>query len=72
MGIGRTLIGIGIALVVAGLLLSYGPRLPFRLGRLPGDIHIQGRNSSFHFPLVTCLLASVLLSAVLWLLRRFR
>jgi hypothetical protein len=69
---GRTLITLGLVLVAAGLFLTYGPRLPFRLGRLPGDIHIEGKNSSFYFPLATCLLLSALLSAVLWLLRRFR
>ena len=70
MGLGRFLIVIGVLLIVAGLALTYGGRLPLRLGRLPGDIAIHGRNSSFYFPLTTCILVSVLLSLVLWILRR--
>jgi len=70
VGIGRTLIIAGVALIVIGLLVSVAGRLPFRLGRLPGDIYIHGKNSSFYFPLTTCLLLSVLFSLVLWLFRR--
>jgi hypothetical protein len=73
MPAGRILIAAGIVLVMIGALVTWGPRLPFRLGRLPGDIHWEGKNgSSFSFPIVTCLLLSVLLSAVMWLLRRMR
>jgi hypothetical protein len=68
--VGRALIIAGLMLVAVGLLVSIGGRLPFRLGRLPGDIYIQGRNSSFYFPLTTCVLVSVLLTVVLWLFRR--
>lgn len=46
-------------------------RLPFRVGKLPGDIEIRGRNSVFYFPLATSLLLSVLLSLGLWLFNRF-
>ena len=67
---GRGLIAIGIALVVLGLLLTFGEKLPIRLGRLPGDIVIRGKNTTFYFPLVTSLLLSVLLSLVMWLLGR--
>jgi len=70
MGLGRMLIAVGLVLVAAGVLIVYGGRLPFRLGRLPGDIYFHGRNSSFYFPLATCLLLSLLLSAVLWILRK--
>lgn len=70
MAIGRTLIAIGLVLVAIGLLFSFGARLPFRLGRLPGDIYIQGKNSSFYFPLATCVLLSVLLSVVMWVARK--
>ncbi len=68
--LGRTLIAIGAILVVVGLLLTLGARLPFRLGRLPGDIVIRGKHSAFYFPLATCVLLSVLLSVVMWLLGR--
>lgn len=67
---GRGLIAIGIVLVVLGLLLTLGERLPIRLGRLPGDIVIRGKNTTFYFPLMTSLLLSVLLSFVMWLLGR--
>jgi hypothetical protein len=68
--LGKLLIALGIVLIAAGLFLTMGARLPFRLGRLPGDIYIQGKNSSFYFPLVTCLLLSAIFSAVVWILRR--
>lgn len=67
-GLGRVLIAIGAALVVVGLLLTLGARLPFRVGRLPGDILIRGMHSVFYLPLMTCLLLSVVLSLALWLL----
>ena len=64
MGIGRTLILLGAAFIVIGLLLPLG------LGRLPGDIEIRGRNSVFYFPVVTCILLSVALSLAMWLFGR--
>jgi len=67
MPLGRLLITVGLILVAAGLVVTYAP---FRLGRLPGDIYIHGKNSSFYFPLTTCILLSVLLSLVMWLLRK--
>jgi len=67
---GRTLITIGIALVVLGVLVTVGAKLPIRWGRLPGDIVIRGKNTTFYFPLVTSLLLSVLLSLVMWLIGR--
>jgi hypothetical protein len=70
MALGRTLIAIGVVLILAGLLLNLGARLPFRLGRLPGDILIRGKHSVFYFPLMTCLLVSLALSLVVWLLGR--
>jgi hypothetical protein len=70
MGLGRWLIAVGILLIVAGLLVNFGGRLPIRLGHLPGDISIQGKHSSFYFPITTCILLSVVLSLVLWILRR--
>jgi hypothetical protein len=70
MGVGRFLIVVGVLLIIAGLAVTYGGRLPLRLGRLPGDIAIHGKNSSFYFPITTCILLSVLVSLVLWILRR--
>jgi hypothetical protein len=59
-------------LAVTGALLYLGPRLPFRLGRLPGDIVHRGEHSTFYFPLATSLLLSVGLSLVLWLIAYLR
>jgi len=70
MAFGRMLIVLGLILVAAGLFFSFGGRLPFRLGRLPGDIFIQGRNLTFYFPLATCILLSILLTLVMWLARK--
>lgn len=68
-GMGRALIITGFILVVAGIIISLAPRIPW-LGRLPGDIYIRKGNFSFSFPLATCLLISALLSFILWLFRR--
>ena len=67
MGIGRTLILAGAALLVLGLLLTVGEKLPIRFGHLPGDIEIRGKNSVFYFPVVTCILLSAVLSLAMWL-----
>lgn len=71
-GLGRSLIILGIVLVVAGALVSFGDRLPIRFGRLPGDIVYRGKNSVFYFPLMTSILLSVILSLVMWLFSRMR
>jgi hypothetical protein len=70
MPLGRLLITLGIVLVAAGLLVTFAGRLPVRLGRLPGDIYIHGKNSSFYFPLTTCIVLSAVISLVLWMLRK--
>jgi len=70
MGIGRLLIAAGVFLVVLGLLFTLGDKLPLRIGRLPGDIYVHGKHAIFYFPIVTCLIISVVLSLVLWLFRR--
>jgi hypothetical protein len=61
--IGRIVLLIGVLLVVVGGLSVLGVRLP--IGRLPGDIAIEGKNGAFYFPLTTMILASVILT-VLW------
>ena len=70
MSFGRTLILIGLAVVLLGVIISLGEKLPIRFGRLPGDIVVRGKHSVFYFPLVTCLLLSVILSLILWLFGR--
>jgi hypothetical protein len=67
-GMRRILIGLGIALLVAGLLWPWLAKLG--LGRLPGDIRIERDGFSFYFPLVTGLLISAVISLILWFLRR--
>ena len=67
---GRTLIVIGAVIMAVGLLVTLGGRLPFRIGRLPGDILIKGKHSVFYFPLATSLLVSLVASLVLWLVSR--
>ena len=63
---GRILIGAGLLLVLVGLLVQMG--LP--LGRLPGDIRIQRGNSTFYFPIVTCIVVSVVLTLFAAFFRR--
>lgn len=69
---GRWLIILGIVLVAVGGLLMVGGRLPLRLGRLPGDIVYHGRNTTIYFPIVTCILLSVALTLVLWVVSALR
>jgi hypothetical protein len=64
----RLLIVLGIGLLAVGLLWPWLSRLG--LGRLPGDIRIETESGGFYFPIVTCLVISVVLSLVLWFLRR--
>ena len=62
------LIAIGLVLVVVGLLWPWLSKLG--LGRLPGDIAIERGNFTFYFPIVTCLIVSIVLSLVFWLMNR--
>jgi hypothetical protein len=64
----RILVISGLLLIVAGLGWRWLAKIPF--GHLPGDIHIVREGFSFHFPIVTCIVISVVLSVVIWLLRR--
>ncbi len=64
----RTLIVIGLVILVVGLLWPYLSRIG--LGRLPGDIVIERENMTFYFPLMTCLLVSVVLSLIFWAVNR--
>jgi len=66
----RTLIAFGALLICAGLFLHFAGRLRFLPGRLPGDIHIRFKGGSCYFPVVTCLLLSLILSLVAAVIRR--
>jgi uncharacterized protein HemY len=68
-GLGKTLIYLGILLIVAGLIFSFAGKLPW-LGHLPGDIYIRRERFTFYFPLATCLLISVIVMLVLYFFRR--
>jgi ABC-type tungstate transport system substrate-binding protein len=70
--LGKLLLLGGLALAGVGLLLLVGGRLPFRLGRLPGDISYQGRSGSFYFPVVTCIVLSVAFTLIMWIVNHFR
>ncbi|HEV2207897.1 MAG TPA: DUF2905 domain-containing protein [Verrucomicrobiae bacterium] len=67
--LGKMLVIAGLALAVLGAILWSGFGRGW-LGRLPGDIHFTRGNFSFYFPVVTCLLVSLFLTFILWLLRK--
>ena len=68
---GRLLIVIGVALVVVGLLVSYSDFFSWlRLGRLPGDILVKRGSFQFYFPIMTCILISLILTLIVYLIKR--
>lgn len=69
--LGRTLIGLGLLLLVFGALLILLGKTGLPLGRLPGDFSYRGKNVSWYFPLGTCILLSILLSLIAYLVSRF-
>ena len=68
-GLGKTLIYLGLLLVIVGVVFSLAGRLPW-LGHLPGDISIQKDRFSFYFPITTCILISIIVSLVVYFFRR--
>ena len=68
---GWVLLVLGLAIAGVGLVWILAPSIPW-LGRLPGDLRIERENIRFYFPLVTCLLLSLILSLVVWLIRLLR
>ena len=71
-GLGRLLIYAGVFIVILGLCVLLAQKLGLPLGRLPGDIAWKGKHTSVYFPLATCLLISVILSLVLYVLNYLR
>jgi hypothetical protein len=67
-GFGWALVIVGLVIAGIGLIWVLAPNLP-PLGRLPGDIVIERPNSRFYFPIVTCIVISVVVSLILWLIR---
>ena len=70
--LGRMLLVFGGVLILAGLVVILLGRVNLPIGRLPGDIVYRGKHTTFYFPIVTCILLSVILSAVLWAISHFR
>ena len=70
--IGKMLVWLGLGVVVIGVVLILLGRTNLPIGRLPGDILYRGKHTTFYFPIVTCILLSVVLSLVLYFVSRFR
>ncbi len=70
--LGKVLVYVGLIFVVGGLVLLLFGRTNIPLGRLPGDIIYRGKNTTFYFPLATSILLSLILSLLLYVIRRFR
>jgi hypothetical protein len=70
--LGRTLVFVGGLLLGLGLVLILAGKINLPIGRLPGDIVIRGKNSTFYFPLMTSIVLSVILTLVLWVVNRMR
>ncbi len=68
----KAIIGLGLLLVLIGAVLLFAGRIGLPLGRLPGDVVYKGKHVTFFFPIVTCILISVVASLVVYLLSRFR
>ena len=64
----RALILVGLAIAAAGVLWPWLSKIP--LARMPGDIRVESAGGGFYFPIVTCLLISVVLSLLFWLFRK--
>ncbi len=63
------LIVMGIFLVIIGIVMNTGMKIPW-IGRLPGDIAVQRENFSFYFPLTSCIIISIILTLLFYLFRR--
>lgn len=68
-GLGKSLVIIGIIIIIIGLFAAYGPKIPY-LGKLPGDIHIKRDTFVFYFPLATSIIISIILSLILYFFTR--
>ncbi len=65
----KLLIAVGIIAVIVDVLMLLNIKIPF--GKLPGDIVIKKENFTFTFPIVTCIIASIILSFVMWIISKF-
>lgn len=71
-GIGKFLIVTGLLLAAVGVLVVFADKLPFKIGRLPGDIVYKSKNTTVYFPLATSILLSIILSLIMWAINRRR
>lgn len=69
--IGKSIIFIGVIIIIVGVILLFSDKLPFNLGRLPGDIAIKKENFSFYFPITTSIIISIVLSLLFYLFGKF-
>ena len=72
LGFGWMLFILGSGIACIGLIWVFAPSIVPWLGRLPGDIHVEGENGNLFFPLTTCILLSLAFSALVWMIRLFR
>jgi len=70
--LGKALIVLGAVIVIAGVVVLVAGRANLPIGRLPGDIVYRGKNTSFYFPIVTCIVLSAVLSLIFWIAGRFQ
>ncbi|MFI5253045.1 MAG: DUF2905 domain-containing protein [Bacteroidota bacterium] len=68
--LGKMLVGMGLMVAAIGILLKFSNKIPF-LGKLPGDITIRKDNFQFYFPLMTCIVLSILFTVAMWLISFF-
>ena len=66
---GKMLIVMGIILILLGIIMTVGPKIPW-MGKLPGDIIIKKEHFSFYFPLTSCIIISIILTLLFYLLRK--
>ena len=67
---GKILVFVGLLIALFGIILIFAGRMHLPIGRLPGDIVYRGKHTTFYFPLATCIVLSIVLSVVLYLLSR--
>ncbi|NMB83252.1 MAG: DUF2905 domain-containing protein [Ignavibacteria bacterium] len=67
--IGKYLILTGIVIIIVGIIISFWDKIPL-LGKLPGDIKIEGKNFTFYFPVVTSIILSIIISIILYFFKK--
>lgn len=70
--LGKALIFFGALIAIVGVVVLVSARANLPIGRLPGDIVYRGKTATFYFPIVTCIVLSVVLSLVFWIIGRFQ